>query len=181
MDEMNWIDYGIIGIISISVIFGMVRGFVREAMSLVTWVAAITIGVVYCEEVATWFTSISYVLVRFVLAFVLLVLLSLIVGGIINYLLLKLIKTTKFSITDKIVGVFFGASKGVVIVAGLILLVLLINPKKTHESAWQDSVLIPKFEPVSQWIKEMLPEVLLKAFQDPKKEDFQRPNSIFRD
>lgn len=34
---MVWIDYVIIGIIGFSALVSLIRGFVREALSLVTW------------------------------------------------------------------------------------------------------------------------------------------------
>lgn len=172
MHEFNWIDYGIIGILSISVIFGIVRGFFREAMSLVTWLAAIVVGFCYKEHVAAWFeNSISLEWVRLIIAFILLVLLTLIVGGIISFLLSKLIHSKfKFNIVDRIVGMVCGLMvgfiKGIVIVSTLILLVNLMDTKPGP--IWRQSYLVPKFEPVAHWIQQILPDSMLQIFETPQ-------------
>jgi len=163
MELANWLDYGIIALIGVSVLMGIIRGFVREAMSLLTWVIAIAIAIIYCEPVAALFTSISMEGVRLLLAFVLLVLATLIVGGILGYLLSRVINVTGFGITDRIIGVLFGLARGAVAVA---LLVMVIEPSSfSKDQLWQESKLIPRFQPVSYWMKERLPEDLLKRFE----------------
>ena len=42
---MVWIDYAIIGIVGFSALISLVRGFVKEAMSLVTWFVAFFIAI----------------------------------------------------------------------------------------------------------------------------------------
>lgn len=165
MQGLNEIDYGIVAIISVSVLFGLLRGFVREAMSLVTWIVAAILGTLYCDEVAAWFTSISIVGVRLLLAFILIVLVTLIAGGIISHLISKLIQSTKFSITDRIVGILFGLARGVAIIA---IVILMVKPSIiAKKEIWKTSVLVPQFEPTSLWIKSKLPEDLLKFYDNP--------------
>ena len=40
---MVWIDYAIIGIVGFSALISLVRGFLKEAMSLVTWFVAFSL------------------------------------------------------------------------------------------------------------------------------------------
>ncbi|HQZ88058.1 MAG TPA: CvpA family protein [Gammaproteobacteria bacterium] len=167
MHGLNEIDYGIIGIITVSVIFGFLRGFVRESMSLMTWIVAGILGTLYCDEVGAWFTSISIVGVRLLLAFILIVLTTLIVGGIVSHLLSKLIKSTKFSITDRIIGILFGLARGVFVIA---IVILMVQPSIiSKKEIWKSSVLVSQFEPASLWIKAQLPEDLLKFYENPSK------------
>ncbi|HEY0893948.1 MAG TPA: CvpA family protein, partial [Cellvibrio sp.] len=44
---MNWADWAIIGIFSLSCLIGLIRGFVREALSLIIWVAAVLVAKVF--------------------------------------------------------------------------------------------------------------------------------------
>lgn len=37
---MVWIDYAILAVIGLSSLISLIRGFVKEALSLVTWFAA---------------------------------------------------------------------------------------------------------------------------------------------
>lgn len=165
--HFNWVDYGIIGIVSLSILIGMVRGFVREAMSLITWIAALTAGVVYCETAANWFSGISVVGIRLLLAFVLIVLAILVLGGIISHLIGQLIRSTKFSITDRIMGTVFGGARGAAIVAAIIL--VTSSTFVVNEPLWQASTLIPEFNPLSTWLKEKLPDDLMNKLFDPGK------------
>ena len=49
---LTWADWGIIAIMSVSIAIGIWRGFIRESFSLVTWGAAITMGVLGCSTLA---------------------------------------------------------------------------------------------------------------------------------
>ncbi len=163
MEIGNWLDYGILALIVVSVIMGIVRGFVREAMSLVTWVVAIVVGVLYCQPVAALFTSISMEGVRLLLAFILLALSTLIVGGIISYFLARLISFTGFSITDRLIGILFGLARGAVVIS---FLVMLAEPTPfKNDPLWQGSKLVPRFQPMASWMKEKFPTDLFKKFQ----------------
>lgn len=163
MEIGNWLDYGILALIVVSVIMGIVRGFVREAMSLVTWVVAIVVGVLYCQPVAALFTSISMEGVRLLLAFILLALSTLIVGGIISYFLARLITFTGFSITDRLIGILFGLARGAVVIS---FLVMLAEPTPfKNDPLWRESTLVPRFQPMAAWMKDKFPTDLFKKFQ----------------
>jgi membrane protein required for colicin V production len=157
LDTLNWIDLIVIGIIGLSVLIGLARGFVLEAMSLLTWVAAIIIGIVYCEEASVWFTAISVTSVRILLSFILLVLATLILGGVISHLIGRVIKSTRFSVTDRIIGTLFGFARGTMIVAVIALGIHSTNIAKEND-AWKSSTLIPHFEPIALWVKDKFPD-----------------------
>lgn len=163
MQEMNNIDYGIIAAIGISVLMGILRGFVREAMSLVTWITAIIVAVLYSEPVSVYFTAISLAPVRLLLAFILLVLLTLIIGGLISHLVSKLMQSTGFSVTDRIMGSLFGFARGAVIVA-MVILVGSSSSSVTATPLWKNSFLIPTIQPIADWVKAKFPEEWSKLF-----------------
>lgn len=82
---MVWIDYAIIGIVGFSALISLVRGFVKEAMSLVTWFIAFFIASHFYPDLAVYFTSFSDPLVRNGLAIAALFVATLILGGVVNY------------------------------------------------------------------------------------------------
>ena len=51
---MIWIDYAILGIVGISGVISLMRGFVKEALSLAGWIAAFWIAIAYSGRVAAW-------------------------------------------------------------------------------------------------------------------------------
>ena len=84
---MNWIDYVIIGIIGFSAFVSLIRGFVREALSLVTWGCAFFVASHYFSYLAVWFTGFAEPMVRNGVAIAVLFIATLIVGAIVNYVI----------------------------------------------------------------------------------------------
>jgi len=161
MHELNMTDWGILIGMGLSILLGVIRGFAKEAMSLITWITAITLSALYTEKVSLWFSSISVVGARLMLAFILIVLSTLIVGGIISHLIGKLIRGAKFNLPDRLMGSFFGCGRGVLIVA---ILILFLGPTQLAKRPfWKESQLIPELVPLTRWLREKLPEHLLPA------------------
>ena len=154
---MIWIDYAIIGLISISLIIGFFRGLIREAFALVTWGVAGWVGFNFCLPFATFLESyITDTNARIATAFVLLFILTLIVGALINKLLGALIKKTGLTGTDRLAGLIFGIGRGMIII---ILLVMLAGLTPIPESSWwQESQLLPHFQVLAVWLKTHIPD-----------------------
>lgn len=162
--QLIWVDLVILGIILVSTVISLIRGFVREAFSLAVWVLAFWVSWTFFREVAfrlePWIETPS---VRLGVAFVGLMLLSLAIGGLINYLIIRLIQSTGLSGSDRFIGMIFGAARGVLVVAVLVLLAGL-TPLPA-DPWWQESKLIPYFEELALWLKEMLPPEVSDKFQ----------------
>jgi len=171
LHDLNWVDCGILILMGISIVMGIFRGFVRETLSLVTWGMAVWVAIAYHESAAQlWLTRIPMLGVRLLVAIVLLVLLVLIIGGVLGYLITRLIRFTGFGVTDRIVGILFGFVRGAVLVA---LAVMIVTPTPfSRDKLWKESALVPRFEPLSTWLKVQVmvfmpehPLDLLKKFQ----------------
>jgi membrane protein required for colicin V production len=146
----NWADWSILAIISLSSLFSLKRGFVKEALSLVTWVAAFIIARTFNPNLQTLLVDlIDTVVFRAVAAFALLFIGTLIVGAIINNLIGLLVKITGLSTTDRLLGVIFGVARGVIIVVVTIAL-LRVTPV-AEDTWWQESVMITKLQVLEQW------------------------------
>ena len=61
---MVWIDYAILAVIGISTLISLVRGFVKEAVSLIVWFSAFFIASSFYENLATFFTNINDPILR---------------------------------------------------------------------------------------------------------------------
>ena len=57
--DMVWFDYAILAVISISTLISLVRGFVREALSLVVWAGAFFVASQFYLDFATFLTNIE--------------------------------------------------------------------------------------------------------------------------
>lgn len=161
---MIWIDYSIIALIFISLIIGFFRGFIKEALSLVTWIAAIWVGLTFGHELSVVLEPfISYPSARIAAAFVILLLLTLIVGSIIGFLLGELVKKTGLTGSDRFAGMIFGIGRGLLVVAVLVMLAGLTP--LPDDPWWKESQLIPVFQSLALWLREHLPEDIAGYFQ----------------
>ncbi|NNE63122.1 MAG: CvpA family protein, partial [Gammaproteobacteria bacterium] len=114
---MSWLDLVIIGIILISALISLVRGFVKESISLVSWILAGFIAFRYFSALAELLVSyIESPTVRTGIAFSVLFVCTLIVGAIVNFMASQMVSKTGLSGTDKTLGMVFGAARGVLIV-----------------------------------------------------------------
>ena len=83
---MIWIDFAILGLIVISLIIGLLRGLIKEAFSLVTWIIAVWVGLTFSREFSVLLENfIVYPSARIATAFGILFLITLILGSIISY------------------------------------------------------------------------------------------------
>lgn len=157
---MNWADWAIFAIIGLSVLISLVRGFVREAMSLVVWAAAFIAASMFYLEGGSWFSElIPTPSLRYITAWVVIFAGVLIAGSMANFLLGQLVKTTGLGGTDRLLGMVFGALRGVVIVMALLILVPGVVPV-TEDAWWHQSTLIPHFLRFENWTVDFAHQVL---------------------
>ena len=160
---MIWVDYVIVGIVGLSAVISLVRGFVREAISLVTWIAAFWIALLFFRDLAVQLEPwIEVQSLRLGAAFAILLLLSLLLGGALGYLMGQLVDKTGLSGTDRLIGVLFGLARGAVLVAILVLLAGLTP--FPDDPWWQSSRLIPYFQQLAVWLQSLLPPDIAGKF-----------------
>ena len=151
MTEIATADWVIVGILTVSTLISLVRGFVKEAMSLVIWVAGFAIAMNLKEPVAELLVNfIGLASLRQLAAWGLLFVGTLLLGSMINYLLGKLVSSTGLSGTDRMLGLIFGVFRGLLIVLALVIILPKALPVD-QDTWWQASALIPVFQSFADW------------------------------
>ena len=160
---MTVVDVVVIFVICLSALFSLLRGFVKEAISLATWIIAIWLAATFAPKLAAMLPlSIESEAVRQAVGFGVLFILSLMLGALINVLVSKVVKKTGLSGADRIFGVAFGVFRG-----GLIIVVFVVIGGMTplpEADWWQSSVLLEWFESVAIIIQGYIPEDLSLSY-----------------
>jgi membrane protein required for colicin V production len=153
---VNWanlgaIDWVIVVVLSVSVALSLWRGFVREAISLAGWVVAFVIANLYVEEMtkllAPWIANGTG---RYVAAYAILFVLTLVVAGVIRRLAVQAVKVSGLSLLDRVLGTAFGFARGVILI--LVAVYLLRQLGSPQNLQWLDqSELMPHVDMLAQW------------------------------
>lgn len=153
---MIWIDYALLAVIGISGVVSLMRGFLREALSLIGWVAAFWVAIAFSGGAAALIEAhVSAPSVRHAIAFAALFVGVLLLTGVALHLMGLLVEKTGLSGTDRTLGILFGVLRGVVI-AGLLVLLAGLTPLP-RDPWWSRSVFLPHFERVANEIRAFLP------------------------
>lgn len=154
---MTAFDYVILGIIIASGLLGLMRGFLKEAFSLLAYILSFLAAI-------WWGPSLIPVLVRYIdqavltvgLAYFLVFIASLLVLGLLNKTLGTLLDVTGLGSADRGLGFVFGIVRGVFLV---LILVLLAGWSALPEEAWwtESNFALMAVDGVRQ-IKTWLPE-----------------------
>lgn len=153
---MTWPDYAILAIIAASVLVGVLRGFIKEVFSLAVWAAAFLVAWHFSADVARLMESaVTLPSARTAMGFAGLFIAVLLVGGLANYLLGKLVQSTGLSGTDRLLGGVFGAARGLALVVAM-LLVSGFTPIPS-DPWWGQSATIQRMMPLVDWAAGLLP------------------------
>ena len=160
---MNWFDLTILAILVLSVTVSLFRGLIREVLSLLIWVGAFWLAWTFVDQGANWLEAfIELPSARHLIAFVALFLAALIIGGLINYVVGKMITKTGLGATDRFFGMFFGLGRGIIAVTALVL--FLQATPFSKDPWWTQSRLTPQFSKLATWVKQQMPDELAEYF-----------------
>jgi membrane protein required for colicin V production len=156
---MNWADWAIIGIFSLSCFIGLIRGFAREALSLVIWISAVLVARLFGGQLETFLVDhIETPSVRLMTAYAVLFISTLLIGAMVSYLIGALIRATGLSGTDRLLGMVFGAARAFIIVMAILILLPGFIPV-TEDDWWKQAQLIPHFQSCEGWVVEAYGDV----------------------
>lgn len=155
---MVWIDIVLLAIIIVSTVIGLIRGFIREMLSLLAWVIAFWVAITFSKGLSSslGFFSDSD-MVRMVAAFILLFLSTLVIAAVVNFLVAKLLSKAGMGGTDKVIGMVFGLARGVAVVGAGMVVGLVAG--LDAEPWWGQSGVIEVLQPLANLGKSFIREV----------------------
>lgn len=160
---MQWVDWAILIIIGVSAGISLLRGFVREALSLAGWILAFFVAKGFYTDFSNLLVNhIETPSLRYGVAWATLFLVTLTVFGLVNYLIGRLVEKAGLSGMDRIMGMVFGALRGVLVVSVAIIALRSFTPAE-QDPWWRQSQLIPHVEIIGKWfydhLKDSIPKV----------------------
>jgi len=137
MGTWNWLDWILAAIAVLSVVGAVVKGFVRELISLAAVIAGLVVAALGYTRAAAWFEDLTKSHeVALGLGFLVLFLGALLVGALASHLAGKLIKAAGLVWFDRFLGGVFGLARGILedCVLLLVLVAFSIKPEAVRQS-----------------------------------------------
>jgi membrane protein required for colicin V production len=154
---MTLLDGFVLGVMVLSTVVGLVRGLVREAVSLVGWVVAFFLARWAATPLAEYLPhSWSPPTLRWIVAFLVLYVLLLILLALGARLLAGLLKRIGLGTLDRGLGGLFGLMRGLLIITIAALLAGLTDLPKSP--SWKEAWLAEEVEVLGHLGRLFLPE-----------------------
>lgn len=154
---MTWIDYAMIAVLAVSTLVSLMRGIVKEVLSLAAWAVAFGVAWYYSNGVAKMFSAYLHVAwLRYVASFLIILLATLLLASMFSRLIGMVIKTSGMGLSDRLWGTVFGFARGIVVVA-LLTVVISAMPVR-DEPWWKESLMLPYFLGATQWLMKRVPQ-----------------------
>ena len=158
---MSGFDWIIAAIFLISILVGILRGFVKEILSLTSWILAFWLGNRFCHEAGEFlsgFINIPAEAFRIGAGFALVFIGTLFLFSIISFGISKLFMHGAIKGTDRALGVVSGAVRAGAIVVAIMLVARGLG--FNNSEWWNQSRLMPHFMPIANYVEPLLPKKL---------------------
>lgn len=134
---LNWLDIVFIILILVSTIMGIVKGLVRELLSLFFFVLAVVLSFLFFRDLGLHLSAtIRNSEIANLVAFGTIFVSTLLLGALVTWVARKIFSADPLRSIDRILGGAFGTVRGILI-SGIIVFLLVVfpvNERITHES-----------------------------------------------
>ena len=182
-----FLDIFVLFILAVSTLIAFMRGFIREALTLVTlWVASAAayyggahlepfmnqwLGIEEGKEAGRLLGAIPMPLVSSALSYGLIFIVMLLIFSISSHFLAEFIKSLGLGAVDRSLGALFGFLRGLLLLAILYLPIHFLLDQKTKDSWFDGSRSIVYLEKASTTLADWLPEDLIEETQSVAKQE----------
>jgi membrane protein required for colicin V production len=154
---MNALDWVVVAVLGASILLGLLRGFMRETISLAGWIAGIWLAFRFAVPIsASVPLAQEWPLARTAAVAMLIVVGCVFAAALLGWLVRELVKAAKLSAADRTLGGLFGLARGLLIIA---LAVFLVRDTALYrEPMWRESLVLPRIEAALAFALRQLPE-----------------------
>jgi membrane protein required for colicin V production len=154
---MTAFDYVVLTILVASIVISVLRGLVREILSLFAWLAAFVVANRYGADLAALLPdAVPAGTLRLVAGFAILFIGTMLLGSLVNLAIAHIIRASGLQIVDRGLGGVFGLARGVLIVLTLVILAGLTDLPR--QPVWREAVLSGIAESAVKTLKPWLPD-----------------------
>ena len=154
---MNWLDYAIIGVLLLSMIWSALRGVVREIVSLGGWIIAFLAANLFAGPLSAHLPqAIPGDALRALAAFLAIFVFALICSALVGMLMSKLVSAVGLGPIDKGLGALFGVARGALLVMAAVLVAGLTSAPR--QAWWKESMSGEPLKRAALALKPWLPD-----------------------
>jgi membrane protein required for colicin V production len=169
MADLNAIDCLVLVIFGLSILWGLLRGFLKEVVSVLSWIAAAIIATTFASPLASHFAGATSAvqsavnspnlahpisLMTLAICFVVLFVGTLFIGSIVGYILAGASTVGGLGFINRILGAAFGFVRGYIMVI-IFMFVAELTPLGS-EPVWSQSEFVKDFQPTVMWFSNLV-------------------------
>lgn len=150
-------------VIVVSAVFGLMRGLVREVLSLVIWGAALLLGIAFADSVAAMLGLDLSAGLQTAIGFAIVFVAILVAGALAQRFFGGLVESTGLTGTDRTLGLVFGTVRGGAVV---LVALILLRPFAESRDWWAESLIAPPLLSFENEVIELF-DLMMDAVPDP--------------
>ena len=154
---MASLDWLVVALLALSVLLGLWRGFVYEVLSVLNWLAAFVLAQWLAPRAAAMLPlSRAGESIQYAVGFVVVFIGALFAGGLVAWIISKLVAAVGLRPVDRVLGAVFGLLRGAVMLLALAVVVNMTALKRADW--WTDSKGAAVSTAALKQLKPVLPE-----------------------
>jgi len=158
---ITWLDILLLGVMLISGLLAMIRGFMREILSITAWAAAAVVTLLaYPRLLPLAKANISSDIVAAGAVIGGVFLLTLLIVSIITVRISDMILDSRIGALDRTLGFLFGLGRGLIIVVVAFVFFNWLVPQKSQPEAIKNAKSRVVLQGTGDWLESLLPENL---------------------
>jgi membrane protein required for colicin V production len=154
---MTALDWVFVVVLAASFLLGAWRGLVYEVLSVLSWIAAFILAQLFAPDVAGWLPmGQAPQALRYAAAFLLVFVVVVFAGGLLAWIIKKLVEAVGLRPVDRVLGAGFGLLRGALLLMAVAIVVNMTSLRR--DDWWTESKGAAMSTAAVKQLKPVLPE-----------------------